>query len=227
MGSEPKTLQCCFQQGKGSAGSNCLLQRNLLSAVLPVRLVEYRNAYLNNIYLGCVHWHIPYKHLASVYTHLYVVFVYLKLRCLEFLSALSASSVYLNSEVPWGTRWPWWRGVLVYSPFHRSRLQTLVKNEQSSDLSYRFNTQLSPVMSHCLAWILFQGCQCIHTTQTRFLIQGTKFSCVSLLKCQTGWTHSNDEFTPLCSYLYVRVVFGTRNNHQDRNFWCLNTPFGV
>lgn len=76
----------------------CLLQRNLLSAVMPVRLVEYGNLYLNSICLGCIHRHIPYKHLASVYTHLYVVFVYLKLKCLEFLSALSASVVCLNFE---------------------------------------------------------------------------------------------------------------------------------
>lgn len=41
------------------------------------------------------------------------LYVYLKLRCLGFLCALSASSVYPKVwRVSWGTRWYWWWGVL-------------------------------------------------------------------------------------------------------------------
>lgn len=42
-----------------------------------------------------------------------------------------------------------------------------------------------------------------------FLILGTEVSCFCLNSCQTGWTHTHDEFTPLWGYLWVCAVFIT------------------
>lgn len=72
-----------------------------------------------------------------------------------------------------------------------------------------FNTQLSPVMTHCLASMLLRVSAVFTPHRPFFLILGAAASCVCLHSCQMGWTHTHDEFTPLCGYLCVCLVFFT------------------
>lgn len=94
MGSELKTLLCCFKQGRGNAESNfvCCLQNKNISIWIASVCV-------------CIRWLLTYMLLRR-----YVTFVYLKLGCLGFLCPLNASSISPEvercQEAPGGTGWP-------------------------------------------------------------------------------------------------------------------------
>lgn len=63
----------------------------------------------------------------------------------------SASSVYPNIK---GVRRHWWWGVSMFSLLSPSRLQTQGEVSKAATCHISVNTQLSPVMSHCLASVL-------------------------------------------------------------------------
>lgn len=74
-----------------------------------------------------------------------------------------------------------------------------------------FNTQLSPVMTHCLAWMLLR-LRTVFAPQRPFSwFWELEVSCFCLHGCQTDWTHTHDEFTPLWGYLCVCVWFLLRS----------------
>lgn len=157
------------------------------------------------------------------------LFVYLKHGCLGFLrNAECVISLPRLWRMPRDTRWPWRTAVHVYSPPWPSRLGG---HEQSAT----YISVERPIVSSCESLSGLDsppGHPCVHATQSSPPppCLGTEFSCICLHSCQTVWAHSHDEFTPPCSYLYVRVIFITvvyvsRNSHWGSNFWYLISHF--
>lgn len=143
-----------------------------------------------------------------MYTCLYVVFVYLKLRCLGFLCAPCASSVYPNfegcHEAPDGPGGGVSLFILLSNP------QGYRHGEMSKAATCRIGLTLNCLLSWVTVWLRFSSRSSLYSYHTDpFSDSGNRVFLHCLHSCQTVWTHSHDEFTPLCSYLYVCVDFVT------------------
>lgn len=151
----------------------------------------------------------PVRHnpLTSLYTFLYVAFVYLKLGCLRFLCALSASSVYPNTESV--MRRPTVSVVgRPSSLFFLTLKATNRKMSKAATCHISFNTQRPPVMSHCLAWMLLRG-SAVFTPHRQFSwFWGQRFPafvCIAVRRAKLPLMMSSHS----CEVVYMCAVFVT------------------
>lgn len=153
---------------------------------------------------ACIRRPDTYKLLMSVQTCLYFAFVYLKLRCLGFLCALSASSVYPELwRVSWSTRWHRWMGCPRFLFF--LTLKATDKGEMSKAVTCHISFQHSTVscreslsgsdsplvhnvftLQRPLSWfreLRFPACVCIAVRRAELTLMMSSHSCAIICVC--------------------------------------------